>query len=178
MGPFCSKKTAWTIVVCTTLLVIVLVVLRPSISVHREFDYALPESKVYFLTFHGADATALRAALEESPEDVRARDLLGATPLHIAVSHGRIDLVRVLLEYGAPVNARTPDGTVPIEPAIHNGDREIVQLLVEAGADLDVHAYHDLTVREAIEEHMPDIVTLGLERDRQNMGEFQQSNTD
>jgi hypothetical protein len=69
----------------------------------------------------------------------------GGTPLHWAAWHGRVGLVRQLLEHGAPVNVRdTRYGSSPIAWTAHgsrfsgHGNEDdyvaIVHLLLDAGA--------------------------------------------
>jgi ankyrin repeat protein len=49
----------------------------------------------------------------------------------VAVVHNNIDLVKVLLKYGADPNvARPSDGTIPIMIAAYNGYSTIVGILI------------------------------------------------
>lgn len=52
------------------------------------------------------DAVAVRKLLEEDPTLVQTRDYDYRTPLHMAAIHGRIDLAKCLLEFGADVNTQ------------------------------------------------------------------------
>ena len=55
----------------------------------------------------------------------------GNTCLMVAVAHNNIDLVVVLLKYGADPNvARPSDGTIPIMIAAYNGYSKIVGILI------------------------------------------------
>jgi len=56
-------------------------------------------------------------------------------PLHSAVTARSLDIVRALLDHGAPPNARQQMGWTPLHAAAQNGDRTIVQLLLDHGAD-------------------------------------------
>jgi len=69
--------------------------------------------------------------------------LEGETPfgslLHVAASHGHVELVRELVQLGISPNRR--GGTfkgAPINVAASHGQREVVQLLLDLGAELDV----------------------------------------
>lgn len=76
---------------------------------------------------HGADADRLS----------RVRDGL-TTPLHDAVTRGSIDLLHMLLNYGAqPSVARTADGATPLHLAAGKGALLEVDLLLKYNADLD-----------------------------------------
>ncbi len=62
------------------------------------------------------------------------------TPLHLAAREGNLEIVRVLLEKGAPVNARSrPDGgETPLYLATRNGRTEVLGALLEAKADANL----------------------------------------
>ncbi|KAL8701801.1 MAG: hypothetical protein Q9201_004715 [Fulgogasparrea decipioides] len=59
------------------------------------------------------------------------------TPLHLAVSSGHPDTVRLLLEYGADKEATTSSGETALFLAVRNADRDIVKLLLDFGADIE-----------------------------------------
>jgi hypothetical protein len=93
-----------------------------------------------------ADAAAVLLA---SGANVSAENLHGRTPLHLAARLGNVEMVRLLLQWGAPpvALARHPAGggdfalfganivATPLWDAIHNGHVEAGRILVEAGAD-------------------------------------------
>ena len=58
-------------------------------------------------------------------------------PLHSAVASQSLEIVRLLLEHGAPVNARQSEDFTPLHAAAQNGDLEIMHLLLAYGADPD-----------------------------------------
>ncbi|XP_055369430.1 KN motif and ankyrin repeat domain-containing protein 1-like isoform X2 [Betta splendens] len=84
---------------------------------------------------------ALAAA--ESPEDMRVVERLftkgdvdakasqaGQTALMLAVSHGRMDMVRALLAQGAEVNLQDDEGSTALMCASEHGHADIVRLLL------------------------------------------------
>ena len=73
--------------------------------------------------------------------DIRAADRNGMTPLHWAASEGHGDVVRLLIEHGAPLEStNTFGGTVlgqTVWSAIHDrrpGQLDVIRLLVASGA--------------------------------------------
>ncbi|XP_030630269.1 KN motif and ankyrin repeat domain-containing protein 2 [Chanos chanos] len=71
--------------------------------------------------------------------DVNARvGQVGQTALHLAVRHGRLPIVRLLLEQGANPNVQDRAGTTPLIIACDRGHTEIVKVLLQ-NADCDVN---------------------------------------
>ncbi|KAL1925824.1 uncharacterized protein VTP21DRAFT_707 [Calcarisporiella thermophila] len=85
------------------------------------------------------DAEAVKKLLESSPPPkVDCQDSKLRTPLLIACSGGKADVVRVLLQYGAEVNEITDlIGNRPLDLAVISNSAECVLLLLEAGARVD-----------------------------------------
>lgn len=60
----------------------------------------------------------------------------GQTALMLAVSHGRMDMVRALLAHGAEVNIQDDEGSTALMCASEHGHVEIVKLLLaQPGCD-------------------------------------------
>ena len=65
-------------------------------------------------------------------------DYDGRTPLHIASCDGHLEVVRYLLDWGAPVHIRDRYGHSPLDDAIKFNHLEVIQLLRQAGAHLTI----------------------------------------
>lgn len=74
--------------------------------------------------------------LDSSMFDVNCHDDKQRTCLHIACSRGYLDIVKLLLEYGANPNIRDCVSNLPIHLAIISSHVPVVTLLLEAGADI------------------------------------------
>mmetsp|Transcript_39687 Transcript_39687/g.66609 ORF Transcript_39687/g.66609 Transcript_39687/m.66609 type:complete len:159 (+) Transcript_39687:513-989(+) len=79
----------------------------------------------------------------EMGADVRARDHLGHTPLHLAahglghVDGGQVDTIRLLAELCGDVHAQGKKGLTPLHHAADRGNVKAVRVLVEEmGADV------------------------------------------
>eukprot|EP01104_Vermistella_antarctica_P018357 TRINITY_DN6764_c0_g1_i1.p1 TRINITY_DN6764_c0_g1~~TRINITY_DN6764_c0_g1_i1.p1 ORF type:complete len:1266 (+),score=221.68 TRINITY_DN6764_c0_g1_i1:174-3971(+) len=57
------------------------------------------------------------------------------TPLHLAALDGRIDMIRLLLNFGASVNAKDKNGWTPLHCSAANGHLSTSHRLLGAGAD-------------------------------------------
>lgn len=80
----------------------------------------------------------VRVILEQNKLDVNARNIFSVGPLETAVRNNNIDLIRLLLEYGAEASY-----------AIHNcGSVEAMKLLFEFGADPKTESDFYGTLRE------------------------------
>jgi len=74
----------------------------------------------FFQAIESGDIAQARALLEKHPDLVHARDLAGATALHIAAFQGTRPLVSLLCEKGADLSARDGRfGATPSGWAIH-----------------------------------------------------------
>ncbi|XP_070819893.1 ankyrin repeat domain-containing protein 13A [Chaetodon trifascialis] len=63
--------------------------------------------------------------------DVEAVDPRGRTPLHLAVSLGHLESVRVLLRHGAEVTKENGKNWTVLQEAVSTGDPEMVQLVLQ-----------------------------------------------
>lgn len=86
----------------------------------------------------GADAT-LRCdesgGVELIPLDFNALD--------VAAKAGRVDVIKALIEAGAPVDAKNRDGATALFHAVKANRASAVDALLEAGADVEAHLYSE-----------------------------------
>lgn len=79
----------------------------------------------------------LRAMLERDREIVNARNDMDKTPLHFAVTYGRDDNVKILLDAKADPKAQDQTGMTPLHCAATLDRVDEAELLLKAGADLE-----------------------------------------
>ncbi|HTD55817.1 MAG TPA: ankyrin repeat domain-containing protein, partial [Silvibacterium sp.] len=66
--------------------------------------------------------------------------------LHACIALGNsVDVARLLIDAGAPVNATAAGGYTPLHIAASNGNRDMVVLLLERGADPGTRCHQDKT---------------------------------
>ena len=80
-------------------------------------------------------ASQLTALIDANPSLVTDRDSVGGTLLHHAVSDGRPEIIRVVLDHGCDPNAKGFLGFTPLGSAIMNDRHDIVETLLAHGAD-------------------------------------------
>jgi len=68
---------------------------------------------------------------------LRWADRNGATALHHAAFHGRVEVGRFLVDAGASVDAQDADGCTPLHNAAYGRRRRMVQFLLQCGAAVD-----------------------------------------
>jgi ankyrin repeat protein len=77
-----------------------------------------------------------KAIVEKSPALVTSADDSGFTPLHIAATAGRVDIIEYLLQRGADIEARTAGGQTPLFQTVPLASAEAFDCLLRKGARL------------------------------------------
>lgn len=108
-------------------------------SVHPLMDVIYNEGSVQ-------DAKEL---LTTNPEWAKQPIYFGWYAVHCAGQAGRLDILELLIEFGADIHAVGPDGANMIVSAIESDDAEILNFVLDAGVDLHVE-YPDGTPLEYI----------------------------
>ena len=94
----------------------------------------------------GRDFSAAREILEKHrAKAISARDSGDATALHIAAAMNDLDMLVLLIKYGADVNAQTQNGFSPLHWAASRDALATCEYLIVAGADLDAATDHGIT---------------------------------
>ena len=101
--------------------------------------------------------------------DVRGSDGLldrsTITPVHVAVDNNQIDMVKLLVKYGADVNILGFTDRTPLQTAIFRGNLELVKYLAgEAGANPNIqNSYGNTALHMAVSKDRLDIVKYLVE---------------
>jgi ankyrin repeat protein len=91
---------------------------------------------IIFQALLTGEVATLHAALERGgAADEPDRD--GRTALHGAVGDGSLEMVALLLRYGANVNAQDRHGWTPLHVAACDGRVDLARALLDAAADVD-----------------------------------------
>ncbi|XP_041061335.1 protein phosphatase 1 regulatory inhibitor subunit 16B-like [Carcharodon carcharias] len=73
--------------------------------------------------------------------DLNARDVQGATLLHVVAANGYYTVAELLLEHGAKINIKDQDGWEPLHAAACWGQMQIAELLTAHGASLNAKTH-------------------------------------
>ncbi len=87
-----------------------------------------------WLAFGSVSRDALRDWLSRGGSPL-SRDIMGATPLHLAADGGNVPAMELLLEAGADIHARNRGGMTPLLFASQARSPAALRLLLDAGAD-------------------------------------------
>ncbi|KAM7416634.1 hypothetical protein PAMA_018605 [Pampus argenteus] len=77
------------------------------------------------------DYRTLEEQITLPQSDIEAVDPRGRSPLHLAVSLGHLESVRVLLRHGAEVTKENANNWTVLQEAVSTGDPEMVQLVLQ-----------------------------------------------
>jgi uncharacterized protein len=91
-------------------------------ALHFAAFFARPEIARELIR-HGADIAAV------------AKNPMKVTPLHSAAAAHSGEIVRLLVENGAPPNVQQEGGWTPLHEAAQIGDKDMVKVLLEHGSD-------------------------------------------
>lgn len=81
---------------------------------------------------------AAKNMLSKSWFDINDKEFLfGKTPLHIAVSEGRAEMIKFILDNKAHIDSVDYRGATPLVIAILNKRSDIVNILIKKGARID-----------------------------------------
>lgn len=72
----------------------------------------------------------------ESGADISTAQEDFSTPIHLACSHGNLDITKLLVEHGAKIESEDGDGLTPLLRASLGGHVPIIEFLLEQGAQL------------------------------------------
>ena len=116
--------------------------------------------------FEKGTAAAVTACLQAGA-DLKARDMFGYTPLHIAAEHNKNpDVIAVLVDAGADLEARDKIEDTPLHRAAgFNQSTAIITALVDAGADLEARGLFGNTPLHvaAMNSKNPDVIAVLLD---------------
>ena len=98
------------------------------------FGYGQQSASIHNAAAAGGVAT-VRTLFDAKPSLVNAENILGFTPLRLAVQYGHLEVVKLLLDNGAAVDDNAHDGSTPLIIAAAGGYLDVVKLLLEKGAN-------------------------------------------
>merc|ERR1719193_441748 len=77
--------------------------------------------------------------IDRGADDVKAKDKEQITPLHFAVKHSGVDVVKLLISKGANVRAVDENKRTMLHFAAENKDVDVVKMIINTG-EADVRA--------------------------------------
>ncbi|PFX27903.1 Ankyrin-3 [Stylophora pistillata] len=101
---------------------------------------------VYLAIMAGNQQVVKELLSSQAEQQVKiARGINGDTLLHAAVRKREIDIAKILVEYGCPVDVQNSDGQTALHIAAYEGDETMIKFLQTARADANIADSHDRT---------------------------------
>ncbi|MEP7352225.1 MAG: ankyrin repeat domain-containing protein [Acidobacteriota bacterium] len=116
---------------------------------------------LHLAAFYGKVDTVRLLLNKGASPTIRSTNAMNNLPLHAAVAGKHAEVVKLLLEHGAPANAQQNGGWVAMHAAAQNGDLESAVHLLVNGADVS---------QRADNQQRP--IDLALLKGQQDMVEF------
>ncbi|XP_059045138.1 ankyrin-1-like [Achroia grisella] len=140
MNPNCTDNRGWTCLheaankdsYDSLLLILKHPDCRPLAETHEG------HTPLYLACRRQCSLLTIKALLDSANDIVNYGSTEGVTPLHIASGQGRVELIQLLLEYGASINVQDFDGDTPLHDAALAAQHEAVTILLHAGADPEI----------------------------------------
>jgi len=104
----------------------------------------IPDNKGWtalYMAVRDSNLTVINALLMAGARAAVVAPSTGDTPLHIAAQlpvPQRLEIVRILIDHGAPLEVRNNNGLTPVAIAVAHGHLDIVMGLVQRGAHINM----------------------------------------
>lgn len=103
--------------------------------------------------------------LEQPKINLKARNIKGNTPTHIAAENGNLDILKLLIDKDVNIEAENNNECTPLHLAAKNGHAEAFQFLIKNRSNYRaIDKYSNNTLHYAVKGGSLDIVELLLER--------------
>lgn len=97
--------------------------------------------------------------------NVNAMEIRQKTALHLAIAHGRDDIIELLIKHGADIMAKSDGSWTPLHNACEQGNVKIVRMLLAVGANINAKLLNGKTpLHVAAQAGHLDVVNCLLER--------------
>ncbi|KAI8432303.1 hypothetical protein MSG28_004723 [Choristoneura fumiferana] len=90
---------------------------------------------LYLACKHQCSIQTIKALLNSAEDIANYGSTEGVTPLHVASTQGRVEVIQLLIDYGAMIDVQDFDGDTPLHDAALGGQYDSVVTLLHAGAD-------------------------------------------
>nr|XP_026493892.1 ankyrin-1-like [Vanessa tameamea] len=106
--------------------------IRPLVETHEG------HTALYLACRYKSSIQTIKAILESVPDIANYGSTEDVTPLHISSAQGRVEVIQLLLDYGAIIDVQDFDGDTPLHDAALGQQYDAVAALLHAGADPEI----------------------------------------
>lgn len=98
---------------------------------------ALPPEPPLHQAAKTGDLAHVQSLITTPGININARDTFGKSPLHLAASNRRLNIIQALIIAGAHIDAQDNYGWTPLHEAADNGSLKTAKALIVAGANIN-----------------------------------------
>jgi ankyrin repeat protein len=111
-------------------------------------------SQEIFTAVINRDISKVQSILDADKEAVNLKKGNGNTPLHIAADNGYLDIVKLLISFGADIDNKNNGNRSPLFYAMRSNHMDIVNVLVDKGAEMTLKEAAACGFTELIEQQI------------------------
>lgn len=131
----CLKRLASSAVIWMCAAIFITWQLKLAAATQLLYDQLQVERLHQYAEENNAEAVAVLLKGGVNPDDREEEH--GRSAVHFASKAGSVEVLKVLMEYGANLNSRAKSESLPLHYSSNMGHIEVTRFLLEKGADVD-----------------------------------------
>jgi len=120
---------------------------------------AMKQNSLHIAVWH-SNTELVKFILSLDKVNINSKDKVGRTPLHYAARNGNLEIVELLIKYGAKVSSSSITNEEPLHEAVYKGHLEVAKFLLDKGAKVNSGSYRGYPIHMAIDKGDYDMLVM------------------